>query len=108
MVNGISKGKLSPSRTTNRTHVLHPPFKFTGVTWATGKLVANGYIGGQIAARDTARTPGVATHLKLESDADTLLPDGADFVRITVSIVDANGTVVPTASDSIFFSIAGS
>ncbi len=110
-VNGVSSGKQSPSQGNQYMNALnHPPFFFANASWAAGTLVALGYNGTTVTARDTVRTPGPAAKLKVETDTDTLLADGCDFARVIVSVCDANGTVIPTSSDSISMtsSVAGS
>jgi hypothetical protein len=108
-VNGTSVGKIGPSNVGDSvSSLLHPPFYFRNLSNATGSLIALGYNGGgQVIARDTVLTPGAVARLKIESDADTLLADGADFARLTVSVCDANGTIVHTAVNSISASATG-
>jgi beta-galactosidase len=106
--NGTSLGTASPATGDSVSSLLHPPFYFRNVTYAAGTLIALGYNNGAVVATDTVRTPGSATQLQVTSDADTLLADGADFCRIIVSVCDANGTVVPTAVNSISAVATGS
>jgi beta-galactosidase len=108
IVNGVSKGVKAPDRgNTYRAALKHPPFFFSGVTYASGSLIAKGRIAGQVVAVDTVRTPGTAAKLKIETDPDTLIADGADFGRVIVSVCDASGTVIPTASNSISMTAGG-
>ncbi|MFC2087643.1 glycoside hydrolase family 2 TIM barrel-domain containing protein [Bacteroidota bacterium] len=74
----------------------HPPFRFPEVIYEPGKITAKGLIGGEVKAIHTRQTPGLPSAIKLESDYSELLADGSDFTRIVISIVDENGTVVPT------------
>ena len=107
-LNGTSMGKMNPATGDSVSHLLHPPFYSLPFSYVAGSLVALGYnSSGTVVARDTVRTPGTATQLKVESDADTLLADGADFCRIIVSVCDANGTTVPTATNSISATATG-
>jgi len=107
IVNGTSRGRQGPLRNTETNSLLHPPFQFANVTYAAGTLTANGYSGGLLRATQTVRTPGAAAGLRIETDTDTLLADGVDLARIIVSVVDANGTVVPTATNQISASATG-
>ncbi len=108
IVNGVSQGVRSPARDNQYLNALvHPPFLFTNITWAAGTVIALGRNGGVVVARDTVRTPGAATKLRVETDPDTILADGADFARVIVSVCDANGTVIPTASNSISMTASG-
>jgi hypothetical protein len=100
-LNGTSLGTNSPATGDSVSSLLHPPFYFRNVTYAAGTLIAQGINNGVVVTADTVRTPGVAMQLKVTSDADTLQADGADFCRIIVSVCDSNGTVVPTATNSI-------
>jgi hypothetical protein len=89
-------------------NVQHPPFTFT-VPFQAGMLVANGLIGGVVRATDTVRTPGAASCVALRLDTATmpLAADGADLAIAYASIVDANGTVLPTAANAVTFTVSG-
>jgi hypothetical protein len=107
-VNGVSQGTKTPDRgNTYRAALSHPPFFFSGITYAAGTLIAVGSINGQIISSDTVCTPGTPAKLKIETDPDTLIADGADFGRVIVSVCDANGTVVPTAGNAISTTLSG-
>ncbi|MBD3421937.1 MAG: DUF4982 domain-containing protein [Chitinivibrionales bacterium] len=97
LVNGTSAGTQSPDNSSHTDHLKHPPFTFTGLAYAEGEIVARGYVNGRPTTEHSVRTPLTAERLKLAADYDTLYADGADFTRVVVSQVDANGTVVPVA-----------
>jgi beta-galactosidase len=107
-VNGTRLSKNGPAIGDSIGSCLHPPFYFTGATYAAGSLTAIGYKNNVAVAYDTVRTPGTATKLMIETDADTLYADGADFARLTVSVCDANGTTLPTATNAITATATGS
>jgi beta-galactosidase len=90
-------------------NVEHPPFTFTLPSFASGTLVAEGLIGGVVKATHLVRTPGAAScvSLKIDTAAMPLVADGADLAIAYASIVDANGTVVPTAVNPVTFSVSG-
>ena len=90
------------------TNLAHPPFTFTGVA-SGGTLLAEGLIGGTVRATHTVRTPGSASCVSVTLDTATLSlkADGADLAIAYASIVDANGTVVPTATNSVTFTVSG-
>lgn len=85
----------------------HPPFSFT-VSSSVIKLKAEGLVGGTVKATNEWLKPGTAKALKLEADRSSIFADGSDFSRIIVSVVDANGTLVPSATNAITFKISGS
>jgi beta-galactosidase len=107
-VNNTKLSKNGPATGDSIGSCLHPPFYFTGATYTAGSLRAIGYKNNVAVAYDTARTPGTATKLMIETDADTLYADGADFARLTVSVCDANGTTLPTATNAITATATGS
>lgn len=62
---------------------------------------------GHQAGEKVIRTAGRATDIKLEADRDTIYADGSDLCFVTVSLVDANGTEVPSANDELSFEVTG-
>lgn len=115
-VNNVSKGTRAPTRSADNSttdgalytdRLLHPPFIFSNPGFQSGELRAVGRISRVVRAADTVRTPGAAASIRLTLDPATLVADGVDFGRIIASVVDNNGTVVPTASNSIRFSLSG-
>jgi beta-galactosidase len=88
--------------------IQHPRFIFT-VPFAAGTLVAEGLINGAVRARDTVRTPLTAAKIRITIDTATLpmVADGSDLAIVYGSIVDANGTVLPTAVNPVTFSVNG-
>jgi hypothetical protein len=89
-------------------NIVHPPFTFTGVA-AGGTLLAEGLIGGTVRATHTVRAPGTKScvSVKLDTANMKLQADGSDIAIAYASIVDANGTVVPTANDAVTFAVSG-
>jgi hypothetical protein len=104
--NGTVIGTRSPDSYAN---IPHPPFTFSGVSFASGTLFAEGLIGGTVRATHTVRTPLTASRVAVTLDtANTpLLADGADLAIAYGAIVDANGTVMPTATSPVTFSVSG-
>jgi beta-galactosidase len=86
------------------TSLEHPIFSAT-VPYTAGTLIASGAIGGNVVARDTVITPGTATRVQVVIDTAGLqfAADGSDIAIVYGRIVDANGTVVPTAANSVTF-----
>ena len=89
------------------TSLEHPMYSFTVSPYTAGTLIANGIIGGNVVARDTVMTPGSAARVAVTIDTANLpfTADGSDIAIVYASIVDANGTVVPTATNSVNFTI---
>src|SRR5262249_47820436 len=52
-------------------------------------------------------TTGSPSRIVLQPDRTTILADGRDLSLVTVSIVDALGRVVPTASNTVTFTVTG-
>ena len=68
---------------------------------------------GNVAGEETVRTAGKANRLSISGDKilseqpRTLKADGEDMVSLTVSAVDKNGTLCPTANNSIKVRVKG-
>ena len=78
------------------------------VKYEPGELRVVAYdASGRPAAEQTVRTAGRAAAIKLKADRSTLHADGADLSYITVSLVDKNGTELPTATDYIEVEVRG-
>ena len=78
------------------------------VKYEPGELRVVAYdASGRPAAEQTVRTAGRAAAIKLKADRSTLNADGADLSYITVSLVDKNGTELPTATDYIEVEVRG-
>ncbi len=92
---------------TYRIRRLHLPFRHSR---ATDSLRANGLIGGVVKATHLVRTPGAASCvcdaglIRLTCRSRRTAPISAIAYA---SIVDANGTVVPTAVNPVTFTVSG-
>ena len=53
------------------------------------------------------RTNGPPARILLTPDRNSLRPTWDDVIYVTATVVDANGTLIPTASDLITFTITG-
>ena len=98
LLNGKSIGKKPMPR------LSHLEWK---VKYEPGTLSAQGYNAGKPAAEDKVETTGAAAAIKLFPDRGKINADGEDVSLVTVAIVDAQGHVVPTASDEITFALDG-
>ncbi|MBN1129502.1 MAG: hypothetical protein JXA71_10975, partial [Chitinispirillaceae bacterium] len=104
--NGTVVATQSPGTLAN---IDHPPFTFNLGTFQSGTLLAEGLIGGVVRATHQVRTPGAAARVAITIDTANLSPvaDGADLALVYASIVDANGTVIPNATNAVTFSVSG-
>jgi beta-galactosidase len=85
------------------------PFNYVEweVPYQPGRLEAVAYRGENEIARAVVETAGKPVALRLEPDRDSLQGDGLDAVPVTVSVVDAEGRVVPDADHAVVFSVSG-
>ncbi len=85
--------------------------KYRHVEWTVpyepGTLSAVAYRDGKEYAKDSVATTGAPAAIEAITSRDGLNGDGEDCMMIEVSVVDAEGRVVPTASNLIKFSVTG-
>lgn len=62
---------------------------------------------GKPVAEAFERTAGKAHHIVLSANRETITADGNDLVYITVQVADKNGTIVPTDSRMVKFTVSG-
>ncbi|MBN1765381.1 MAG: DUF4982 domain-containing protein [Sedimentisphaerales bacterium] len=105
-INDLLVGDQTPDVGTDCDHIAHPPFTFNSVSWSSGELKADGYIGGELVATDSVYTPGSATHLEMSYSSD-LLNAGGDMMFVYVLVLDNNDIVVPNASPEVHLDISG-
>ena len=78
------------------------------VPFAAGTLCAVAKKGGREVARHEVKTAGAAVALKVEVEhAEGVRANGLDLVYVRVAAVDANGTVVPSATNRVSFAAEG-
>jgi beta-galactosidase len=77
------------------------------VPYAPGTLSVKGYIGGVPVVTNQVVTTGPAVSVRLTTDRTTLTADQEDLTVVYASLVDAQGLVVPTASNLVTFSVSG-
>ncbi len=124
LINGVSQGDQVPNPWTSNAQsnlgqstTLMPFQVHWNVTWQAGTVAAeciDAY--GNVAATDTRTTAGTPDHIALDLVPEVVRPDGSSFAIsangsdaafVVAKIVDANGVVVPTASNTITFSVSG-
>ncbi len=82
-------------------------FRWDDVRYAPGELKVITYKHGAKWAEAIQRTAGAAAKLAAQADRTVLHADGSDLSFVTISVLDANGVLVPQAKQAITFSISG-
>jgi beta-galactosidase len=96
-LNGVSLGKQT------MRPLDHLEWK---VRYAPGQLVAKGTRHG-VAVETRIETTGAPAGIRLAADRSTLAADNVDLAVVKVEVVDAQGRVVPIASNKITFTLSG-
>jgi beta-galactosidase len=117
-VNGKSQGKITKN---HESRLDRYRLRWNDVKYEPGELKVIVYDkDGQKADEKVVRTAGKPSQLKLDvwtqnnnyspitnNPAPTLKADGQDLAFVTVSLVDAKGTLVPNADDQLTFEVKG-
>ena len=117
-VNGKSQGKITKN---HESRLDRYRLRWNDVKYEPGELKVVVYDkDGQKADEKVVRTAGKPSQLKLDvwtqnnnyspitnNPAPTLKADGQDLAFVTVSLVDAKGTLVPNADDQLTFEVKG-
>ncbi|HEY5042298.1 MAG TPA: DUF4982 domain-containing protein, partial [Verrucomicrobiae bacterium] len=77
------------------------------VPYAAGELKAVGLKNGKIVATKILRTVGPAKKVRLTVDRSTIRADREDLAFVTVEITDADGRLVPDATNLVHFKLTG-
>ncbi len=77
------------------------------VPYKAGELKVVGYRAGEAIVEKVIRTAGAAAAIKLEADRAEITADGRDLSYVTVSIVDKDGNLCPTAENLVNFEVEG-
>jgi beta-galactosidase len=78
------------------------------VTYAPGTLEARSYVNGELVSTDTLSTAGSAVKLVLHPEKTELSADGHSLSYVSVTVIDANGLVVPDAAVKLHATVNGS
>jgi beta-galactosidase len=78
------------------------------VDFEPGTIKAVGKNGGKIVAETELKTAGKAARILITADKMQIVNNWDDVVFVKASVVDENGILVPSASDTIEFSAEGS
>jgi beta-galactosidase len=104
-VNGKSMGIREKN---NSTHQSRYRLMWMDVKYEPGTLKVVAFDDdGKIAAEEEIHTSGKPYQLKLEGDRMALTADGEDLAFVTVSVVDKNGNICPTATNQLKFKVNG-
>ena len=107
-INGKSQGKISknPAERLDRYRL-----RWNHVKYEPGEIKVVVYDAqGNKAGEQTVRTVGKPAELKLEAwtaNEAGLNADGDDLAFVTVSLTDAEGTLIPQADDQLTFEVTG-
>jgi beta-galactosidase len=77
------------------------------VKYAPGVLSAKGYNDGKAVAETKVETTGEPASVQLTPDRATINADGEDVSVFTVSVADAQGRIVPVATNHVEFDLSG-
>ena len=77
------------------------------VPYEPGVIEARGFKNGQVVLTDRRETTGPPAKLALRPNARRIAAYGADVCSVAVEVQDAQGRVVPTASDRVRFQLTG-
>jgi beta-galactosidase len=77
------------------------------VKYAPGVLSAKGYNDGNVVAETKVETTGEPANVQLKPDRATINADGGDVSVFTLSVTDAQGRIVPVATNHVEFELSG-
>ncbi len=81
---------------------------WTDVAYEPGELRVVAYnVNGSVMGEKTVRTAGRPHHLQLTADRSSLQADGEDLAYVTVSVVDKDGNLCPSATPVVEFAAKG-
>jgi len=98
IVNGVSVGRKPFKRNE------HVEWK---VAYEPGSIEARGFVGGRVVAQARRETAGEPRRLRLAADRPRIAADANDLAILRVEVTDANGRLMPTASNVVRFTIDG-
>ncbi|WP_281297613.1 glycoside hydrolase family 2 TIM barrel-domain containing protein [Flavobacterium limnophilum] len=104
-LNDVLVAKEKPFINENSDNLKHAPFVFKMDKFIPGSLRAEGFINGQKVVSNLVKTPENAVKIELSYDLSSkpIHTDLPDMVFVYAKITDANGTVIPTATNEVTF-----
>jgi beta-galactosidase len=94
-------------RSLGKKDMPHDDYAEWEVPWQAGQLIAKAYTDAQTVATDTVETTGAPARIELSPDRTTLQANAEDAVVVPVSILDAQGRVVPDSGNRVTFQLNG-
>ena len=84
-------------------------YSYTNKNWQAVKMVAEGFIGGEVACTAEKMPSRRSTQLRLRVDWNTkpLVADGSDFVVVVAEVTDDSGHVRRLAKELVRFTVEG-
>jgi beta-galactosidase len=99
-INGKSQGRKKKAQFEYR-------LRWDNVIYQPGEVRVIAYKNGMHWAEDKVQTTNETFAIKLQADRDKIQADGKDLAFITVSLVDKNNRLVPTAKNDLVFKLEG-
>jgi len=106
-LNDVLVAKQKPLINENSDKLKHPPFVFKMDKFISGTLRAEGFINGKKVVSNYVKTPEKPAKIVLAYDISSkpINPDCPDMIFVYAKITDANGTVIPTATNAVTFAL---
>jgi beta-galactosidase len=77
------------------------------VRYSPGVIEARGEKAGGVSLTSKRETTGAPARIRMHADRTSIAADSEDLAVLTVQILDAEGRIVPTASNMVHFSVSG-
>ncbi|NHM06615.1 glycoside hydrolase family 2 protein [Flavobacterium sp. CYK-4] len=108
-INEVLLEKKSPQTHPDSDRLQHPPFVFSLPKYQAGTLRAEGFIDGKKVAEHLVKSPQAAAKIELSYDLSgvPISKEGSDVIFVYAKITDANGTLIPNATDLVTFALEG-
>jgi beta-galactosidase len=106
-LNDVLVAKQKPLINENSDKLKHPPFVFKMDKFVAGTLRADGFINGDKVVSNVIKTPEKPSKMELAYDISSkpINPDFPDMIFVYAKITDANGTIIPTATNEVTFTL---
>ena len=107
-LNDALVAKQKPFISPDSDQLKHPPFVFNLDRFISGTLRAEGIINGEKVVSSFVKTPEKPTKIELTYDISSkpINPDFPDMIFVYAKITDANGTIIPTATNEVTFVVS--
>lgn len=104
-VNGKSQGRVRKNKDSRLDRYR---LRWNDVVYEPGVVTVVAYgLDGKEVGRDTVRTAGEPTGIRLTADRNTITADGEDLAFVTVEMVDKDGTPCPTLTNEMLMNVTG-